>query len=158
MTTKLIPVTVLCIGLNGEWESESYDRDNIDQPGAIDDLVRAVLDVQPNAIIVNQSGMPVTMPWSSRAQAIVQAFYGGNDFGTGVADVLFAKINPSAKLPFTWPKTIKDYPAHAGFGHPVDTVYSESLGVGYRHFDRWGGPESLFCFGHGLSYTEFQYR
>lgn len=151
-------MTVLCVGLNGEWESESYDRDDIEMPGNINDLIRAVLEAQPNSIIVNQSGMPVAMPWSDQARTIVQAFYGGNDCGTGIADVLCGKVNPSAKLPFTWPREIENYPAHAGFGHPKDTFYSEGLGVGYRYFDRTGSPTSLFPFGHGLSYSKFQYR
>jgi beta-glucosidase len=72
-------------------------------PGTSNKLVSAVLAVAPNAIIVNQSGTPVTMPWVKEANAIVQAFYGGNDVGNGLADVLFGKLNPSSKLALTFP-------------------------------------------------------
>lgn len=124
----------------------------------MDDLVRSVLAVNSNSVIVNQSGMPVEMPWIDQASTVLQAYYGGNECGNGIADALFGKVNPSGKLPFTWPKQLEDYPGHEDFGHPVNTVYSEGLGVGYRHFDRKGGPKSLFSFGHGLSYTRFSYR
>ena len=72
-------------------------------PGTSNKLVSAVLAVAPNAIIVNQSGTPVTMPWVKEAATIVQAFYGGNDVGGGLADVLFGKLNPSSKLALTFP-------------------------------------------------------
>lgn len=155
---KSSDTAILCIGLNGEWESESYDRDDIRLPGTTNDLVQAVLAVKPDAIIVNQSGMPVEMPWIDQALTVLQAFFGGNECGNGIADVIFGRINPSSKLPITWPRVLEDYPAHAGFGHPTDTVYSEGLSVGYRHFDRAEGPSSLFPYGHGLSYTTFSYR
>ncbi|KAK1925989.1 glycoside hydrolase superfamily [Papiliotrema laurentii] len=150
-------VAILCVGLNGEWESESYDREDIMLPRLVNRLVEAVLDVRPDSIVINQSGMPVEMPWIAKAATVVQAFYGGNDCGNGIADVLFGKVNPSAKLPLTWPKSIEDYPAHKNFGHPLNTVYSEGINVGYRYFDRQGGPASLFPYGHGLSYTTFTY-
>jgi beta-glucosidase len=154
----LISVAILCVGLNGEWESESYDREDIMLPRLVNRLVEAVLDIRPDSIVINQSGMPVEMPWIAKAATVVQAFYGGNDCGNGIADVLFGKVNPSAKLPLTWPKSIEDYPAHKNFGHPLNTVYSEGINVGYRYFDRQGGPASLFPYGHGLSYTTFTYR
>jgi beta-glucosidase len=72
-------------------------------PGTANKLVSAVLAVAPNAIIVNQSGTPVTMPWVDQAATLVQAFYGGNDVGNGLADVLFGKLNPSSKLALTFP-------------------------------------------------------
>lgn len=144
--------------MNGEWESESYDRNDIHLPGRTDDLILSVLAVQPQSIIVTQSGMPVEMPWIDAAFTVLHAYYGGNECGNGIADVLFGKVNPSGKLPFTWPKRLEDYPGYHDFGHPVTTVYSEGLKVGYRHFDRPGGPTSLFPFGHGLSYSRFEYR
>lgn len=148
--------TIVFIGLNGEWESEAYDRANLDLPGYTNELVKAILAVNPDAVIVNQSGMPVELPWADQASTIVQSFYNGNEVGNGVADVLFGKHNPSSKLPFTWPKRMEDCPSHEGFGHPVDTVYKEGLYVGYRYFDQPGHPQSLFPFGHGLAYTTFE--
>ncbi|WRT65289.1 uncharacterized protein IL334_002232 [Kwoniella shivajii] len=150
-------VAIVCIGTNSEWESEAYDREDMKLPPGTDDLVRALLTAKPDTIIVNQSGMPVEMPWLQSAPTVIQAFFGGNECGTAIADAIFGIINPSGKLPVTWPKVVEDYPSHKDFGHPVDTVYSEGLGVGYRFFDRKGRPSSAFSFGHGLSYTTFQF-
>jgi beta-glucosidase len=151
----LTPVTILVIGTNGEWEAESYDRDNIKLPGYTDPLVRAVLTANPLAVIVNQSGMPVEFPWVDQAGALVQAFLGGNECGSAIADVIFGKTNPSGKLPISWPVKLQDYPAPEDFGHRKTTVYREGIHVGYRHFDH-GGPASAFPFGYGLSYTAFE--
>ncbi|KNX49905.2 beta-glucosidase [Cryptococcus deuterogattii R265] len=148
-------VVILCIGTNSEWESEAYDRDDMKLPPGTDELVRAVLSSKPETIVVNQSGMPVEFPWLDDASTIVQAFFGGNECGTAIADVVFGVVNPSGKLPITWPRVLQDYPSHEGFGHPIDTIYSEGLGVGYRYFDRGDHPKSAFPFGHGLSYTSF---
>jgi len=97
------------------------------------------------------------MPWISEASTIVQAFFGGNETGNAIADVLFGKINPSSKLPVTFPAKLEDFPSHEGFGQAIDTIYNEGIKVGYRYFDRAGGPRSLFPFGFGLSYTEFRF-
>lgn len=125
-------------------------------PGATDDLVRAVLAAAPGTIVVNQSGMPVEFPWLRSASTLVQAFFGGNECGTGIADVLFGKTNPSARLPVSWPNKVTDYPTNSehGFGHPVNTIYSEGIYVGYRepHLRSATG----FPFGFGLSYTTFE--
>lgn len=147
----------MVIGTNAEWESESYDRDDIKLPAGTDDLVRAILAETPNAIIVNQSGMPVEMPWLDSASTVVQAFFGGNEVGNGIADVLFGKVNPSGKLPVSWGKRLEDWPSHGNFGQQINTVYEEGIFVGYKSFDRGNNPKSAFPFGHGLSYTTFEY-
>jgi beta-glucosidase len=85
---------VICVGLSSDWESEGFDRPHMDLPPRTDDLVRAVLEVQPNAVIVVQSGTPVTMPWAHQAKALLQAWYGGGEAGNGIADVLFGDVNP----------------------------------------------------------------
>ena len=105
----LIPVTIVVIGTNSEWESEAYDRDTISLPPGTDELVRSILAATPDAVIVNQSGMPVALPWLDSASTIVQAFFGGNEVGNGIADVLFGKVNPSGKLPVSWGKKIEDW-------------------------------------------------
>ncbi|WWD20488.1 hypothetical protein CI109_104964 [Kwoniella shandongensis] len=150
-------VAIVCIGTNSEWESEAYDREDMKLPPGSDDLVRALLAAKPETIIVNQSGMPVEMPWITCAPTVIQAFFGGNECGTAISDAIFGSINPSGKLPVTWPRVLEDYPSHKDFGHPIDTVYSEGLGVGYRYFDRADHPKSAFSFGHGLSYTSFKF-
>ncbi|KAL3439946.1 putative beta-glucosidase J [Aspergillus insuetus] len=146
---------VICVGLSGDWESEGFDRPNMDLPGRTDELVEAVLQVQPNAVIVVQSGTPVTMSWADQSKALLQAWYGGNEGGNGIADVLFGDVNPSAKLPLTFPQHISHNPAYLSYRSERGRVlYSEDVYVGYRHYDTVG-QKPLFRFGHGLSYTTF---
>ncbi|KAH8928460.1 glycoside hydrolase family 3 protein [Atractiella rhizophila] len=156
--SKSSDVTILVIGTTAEWESESYDRTDIKLPGETDQLVDAILSANPNAIIVHQSGMPSEFPWISKCSTLLQAFYGGNECGHAISDCIFGVHNPSGKLPVTFPKVLQDYPSHEGFGHDFDTVYSEGIKVGYRYFDRPGGPQSAFPFGFGLSYTSFSFK
>ena len=85
---------VVCVGLSSDWESEGFDRPDMDLPPNSDELVRRVLAVQPNAVVVVQSGTPVTMPWANDTKALLQAWYGGNEAGNGIADVLFGDVNP----------------------------------------------------------------
>lgn len=98
---KAADVAVVVVGLDAEWESEGYDRKNMDLPsdGSQDRLVEAVLKANPNTVVVNQSGSPVTMPWADRVPAIIQAWYQGQEAGNALADVLFGLKNPSGKLP-----------------------------------------------------------
>lgn len=160
MAAKNADVAIVVVGLNEDFESEGYDRKHMDLPGTTNKLIRAILEVNPNTVIVNQSGTPVTMPWVNHAHSLVQAFYGGNSLGDGLADVLFGKINPSSKLSLTFPKRLADSPSDIGFGitsaTPGKTFYTENIYVGYRHFDKSETPV-LFPFGHGLSYTTFAY-
>lgn len=150
-------VTIVVIGTTTEWESEAYDRDDLKLPGATDDLVRSVLHAVPHAVIVNQSGMPVEFPWLDQAPTLLQAFFGGNECGTAIANAIFGKSNPGGKLPITWPVTLDDY-KHVEFGNAVTTVYTEGINVGYRWFDAPGRPKSAFPFGFGGSYTTFLFR
>lgn len=151
-------VTILCVGTNHEWESEGYDRDDIASPPGVDDLIRAVLASTPDCIIANQSGMPVELPWLDKATTVLQGWFGGNDCGTGIADAIFGKINPGGKMPVTWPKKLEDVSSNEGFAHPVRTVYSEGVFMGYRAFDQPGRPSSMIPFGFGLSYSTFAVR
>jgi beta-glucosidase len=140
------------------WESEGFDRDDMKLPLRTNDLVSAILRANPRAVIVNQSGTPVEMPWIDQAGTLVQAFYGGNELGNGLADVLFGKVNPSGKLSMTFPKRLEDSPAYPSFGTRSEernkTFYSEGIYVDYRGFDI-RKTEPLFAFGHGISYTTF---
>ncbi|KAE8354738.1 putative beta-glucosidase [Aspergillus coremiiformis] len=148
--------TILCTGLTDDWESEGFDRPHMDLPPNIDELISGVLRVCPNAVIINHSGSPVTMPWADQAKCILQAWYGGNETGHAIADVLFGRVNPSGRLPFSWPLTVKDNPAYLNFGAPDGRVlYGEDIYVGYRYYEKMD-REVLFPFGHGLSYTAFQ--
>ncbi|KAK2762861.1 hypothetical protein FQN54_001036 [Arachnomyces sp. PD_36] len=147
---------VVCAGLSGDWESEGFDRPHMDLPPGSDELIQSVLAAQPNAVIVVQSGTPVTMPWANQAKALLQAWYGGNETGNGIADVLFGDVNPSAKLPLTFPEHLHNNPTYLSFKSEGGRVlYSEDVYVGYRYYDKVRVPP-LFRFGHGLSYTSFK--
>ncbi|KAH7916249.1 glycoside hydrolase family 3 protein [Hygrophoropsis aurantiaca] len=153
-------VAVVVIGLNHEWESEGYDRPDMELPGLMNRLASEVLAANPKTIIVNQSGTPVSMPWVDQAHTLLQAFYGGNELGNGLADVLFGKVNPSGKLSLTFPKRLEDTPSFPSYGpHGQEhgkILYNEGIFVGYRSYEIRGVPP-LFPFGFGLSYTTFEY-
>ncbi|KAH3670808.1 hypothetical protein OGAPHI_001324 [Ogataea philodendri] len=148
---------VVVIGLSEEWECEGFDRATMDLPGKTDQLVREVLKANPNAVIVNQSGTPVTMSWASQAKAIVQSWYGGTEMGNGLADVLFGNVNPSAKLPLSFPVKNEDNPAFLNFENTGGRVlYGEDIYVGYKYYEKTR-KKPLFAFGHGLSYSKFEF-
>jgi beta-glucosidase len=154
---KSVDQVVLFAGLNGEWESEGQDRKTMDLPPNTDELISKVLEANPNTVIVLQSGTPVAMPWINSANAVLHAWYGGNETGNAIADVLFGDVNPSGKLSLTFPKRLKDNPAylnHRSEGGRV--LYGEDIYVGYRYYEKLG-IEPLFAFGHGLSYTTFAF-
>lgn len=149
---------VLCIGLNGEWESEGYDRENMTLPKKTNDLVRAVLRANPNTVVVNQSGTPVEMPWISECNALLQCWYGGNELGNAVADIAFADVVPSAKLSLSWPFKNEDNPAYLNFATESGRVlYGEDVFVGYRFYEKLQ-RQVAFPFGYGLSYTTFTFE
>ncbi|CAJ2500036.1 Uu.00g028890.m01.CDS01 [Anthostomella pinea] len=156
---KAADVAVVIVGLDAEWESEGYDRQTMDLPsdGSQDRLIEAVLKANPRTVVVNQSGSPVTMPWADAVPAILQAWYQGQEAGHALADVLFGLRNPSGKLPSTFPRRLEDTPAYHNWpGENLRVLYGEGLYIGYRHYDRAKIPP-LFPFGHGLSYTTFEY-
>lgn len=153
-------VVILVIGLNNDWESEGYDRENMDLPGLTNRLVTEVLAANPRTVVVNQSGTPVEMPWVDDAHTLIQAFYGGNEVGNGLADIIFGKVNPSGKLALTFPKRLEDNPSYPSFGDKPQVhgkiLYNEGVFVGYRGYEvKKLAP--LFPFGYGLSYTTFEY-
>ena len=144
---------VLCMGLNSDWESEGYDREHMDLPAGSDDLVKAVCAANPSTAVVVQSGTPVTMPWIKDAPAIMQAWYGGNETGNAIADVVFGTVNPSAKLPLSFPHRNEDNPAFLNFrSERGRTLYGEDVYIGYRFYEK-AKKEVAFPFGHGLSFT-----
>jgi len=152
-------VAVVVVGLDGEWETEGTDRVDMHLPGGQDELVAAVAAANPRTVVVLNVGSPVLMPWVDDVAAVVQAWYPGQDFGTGLADVLFGDVDPSGRLPTTFPRRIEDTPAFATYpGSAVDDTvhYEEGVFMGYRHYDE-AAVEPRFPFGHGLSYTSFSY-
>ncbi|KAL2208837.1 glycoside hydrolase family 3 protein [Sarocladium strictum] len=148
--------TIICAGLSGEWESEGFDRPHMDLPPGVDDMITRVLEAAPNAVVVNQSGTPITMRWADKAKAIVHAWYGGNETGHGMTDVIFGDVSPSAKLSLSWPYDNKHNPAYLHYESVNGRVlYGEDIYVGYKFYDKTE-RETRFPFGHGLSYTTFE--
>ncbi|EEU48246.1 glycoside hydrolase family 3 [Fusarium vanettenii 77-13-4] len=158
-TARAADVAVVIVGVDAEWESEGYDRQTMDLPvdGSQDRLIEAVVKANPRTIVVNQSGSPVHMPWADNVPVIIQGWYQGQEAGNALADVLFGIENPSGKLPATFPKRIEHTPAwHTWPGENHKVLYGEGLYIGYRHYDH-AKITPLFPFGHGLSYTTFEY-
>jgi beta-glucosidase len=151
-------VAVVIAGYSSTLESESFDRKSLDLPAGQDDLIQAVAAANKNTVVVIQAGSPVAMSkWLDRVPAVIDAWYGGQEGGNAIADVLFGDVNPSGKLPVSFPKELKDTPAYGHYpGENLHTEYAEGIYVGYRHYDR-KGIEPLFPFGYGLSYTRFEY-
>ncbi|QPG77221.1 hypothetical protein FOA43_004628 [Brettanomyces nanus] len=148
---------ILCVGLNGQWETEGMDREIMGIPGRTDELVSAVLRANSNTVVVNQSGTPVEMPWLEDCDTLVHAWYGGNEMGDAIADVLFGDIVPSGKLALSWPYKNEDNPAFLNFHTENGRVlYGEDIFVGYRYYEKLHRAVA-FPFGYGLSYTSFEY-
>ncbi len=148
-------VAVVVVGMTPEWESEGFDRPDLLLPGEQDWLVREVAAAQPNTVVVVAAGSAVEMPWLDRVGAVVQAWYGGQEVGHAVADVLFGLADPGGRLPVTFPRNSKQHPGLLNYPGEAGAVrYGEGVYVGYRGFDRLG-LQPMFRFGHGLSYTTF---
>ncbi|MCM1504793.1 MAG: glycoside hydrolase family 3 C-terminal domain-containing protein [Muribaculum sp.] len=154
-------------GLNksGHQDCEDTDRTALGLPYGQDAVIDALADANKNLVVVNVSGNAVAMPWANKVPAIVQAWYLGSEAGNALADVLTGQVNPSGKLPFTFPVRLEDVGAHATGEYPGvkradeeiwDEKYNEGILVGYRWHDTMK-ITPLFAFGHGLSYTDFKY-
>ncbi|MBR1087238.1 glycoside hydrolase family 3 C-terminal domain-containing protein [Bradyrhizobium manausense] len=141
-------------------ESEELDRPTLSLPNDQDRLIDAVLRANPRTIVVLATGSAVTMPWLGRASAVVEAWYGGTMGAAALAAVLFGDINPSGRLPVTFPLRDDNLPTADKTQFPgVDrvTLYREGLESGYRYFNGANAPRPLFAFGHGLSYSTFAF-
>ncbi|MGB2919010.1 MAG: glycoside hydrolase family 3 C-terminal domain-containing protein [Mycobacterium sp.] len=148
---------VVFLGLPARLESEGYDRDDIDLPVRQLELLAAVLEVNPNTVVVLSNGGVVTLPFAAEVPAIVEGWLLGQAGGGAIADVLFGEVNPSGKLTETIPVRLADSPAYLDFPGEFSHVrYGEGLFVGYRWYDT-RDIEVAFPFGHGLSYTTFEY-
>jgi beta-glucosidase len=125
--------------------------------GQQNELISRVAAVNPRTVVVLNVGSAVVMPWLDSVPAVVQQWYGGQEAGHALADVLFGDVNPSGRLPTTFPKRLQDNPAYLNYpGENGQVFYGEGLFVGYRYYDK-KEIEPLFPFGHGLSYTTFTY-
>ena len=144
-------------GLNHQYDTEGWDRDNMKLPYAQDVLIEELLAVNPNTVIVMVAGSPVEMPWKDKAKAIVWNYFSGMEAGFALAEILFGKVNPSAKLPESIPAKYEDTVTfkNGEFKKKDKVVYKEGLFFGYRYYEK-EGIQPAFAFGHGLSYTDFE--
>jgi len=150
-------VAVIFLGLPARLESEGYDRDDVDLPAAQLAVLRAVVDANPNVVVVLSNGGVVALPFAAGVPAILEGWLLGQAGGGATADVLFGVVNPSAKLTETIPLRFADSPAYLDFPGEFSHVrYGEGLFVGYRWYDA-RDLDVAYPFGHGLSYTSFEY-
>ena len=150
-------LALVFVGSNDEWESEGFDRPDMDLPGAQNALIERVTAANPRTVVVLNTGSPVAMPWLDRVAAVVQIWFPGQECGHAIADVLWGDTNPSGRLPQTFPARLEDNPAYLNYpGENGHVNYGEGLFVGYRYYER-KKIAPLFPFGFGLSYTTFGY-
>lgn len=157
-------------GLNksNHQDAEDTDRETMSLPYGQDELIEALAKANPNIVVINISGTGVTMPWLDKVPAVLQAWYLGNETGNTLADILTGEVNPSGKLPYTYYASLDQVGAHKlgaypgtpnvdSFGNQIwDMPYNEGIFVGYRFIDK-NKLKPTFPFGHGLSYTKFEY-
>jgi len=144
-------------GLPEEDESEGFDRENIDLPEVHNELIEKVAGVNRNIVVILHNGSAVRMPWIDKVKAVLLLGLGGQCVGAAAVDLLFGKANPSGKLSETYPLHLTDNLSYLHFGKRQSTEYRESIYVGYRYYEKAKTPV-LFPFGHGLSYTKFNYN
>ncbi|MBR6884625.1 MAG: glycoside hydrolase family 3 C-terminal domain-containing protein [Prevotella sp.] len=163
---KQADVVIFIGGLNKSnyQDSEGHDRNQYELPYGQNELIEALVAVNPRLVYVNISGNAVAMPWINKVPAVVQGWFLGSEAGNAIASVLFGEANPSGKLPFTWYANLNQCGAHATGSYPgtwrdghqiIDEEYKEDIFVGYRWTDKQK-EKPLFAFGHGLSYTTFK--
>ncbi len=138
-------------------ESEAFDRNDINLPSYMNEIIRFASGINKNTVVVLNTGAPVAMPWKNNAPAILQTNFSGRGLGKALARIIFGEVNPSGKLAESYPNNLEEIPAMKTYpGENLIVPYKEGLMVGYRFYDKFN-IEPLFPFGHGLSYTKFVY-
>lgn len=154
---KAADVVIYYGGLSHADDREAIDRIDMKLPNGQDAVISKLLQANPNTVVFLNGGSAVEMPWADDAKAIVWGWYGGMEAGNAYADVLFGDVNPSGKMPITLPKSLQDTaPIMLDDYNAVDSLYKEGVFIGYRWFEQQK-IAPLFPFGHGLSYTQFEY-
>jgi len=154
---KSADVVVICAGLTDLFETEGLDRKHMKMPLGHDALIQRIAGLHPKVVVVLSNGSPVEMPWVRDVPGILEGYLGGQVGGGAIADILFGVVNPSGKLAETFPIKLEDNPSYHYFPSGPSTVeYRESIFVGYRYYDSVN-QDVLFPFGHGLSYSTFEY-
>lgn len=149
-------VAIVFAGLPENYETEGRDRPDMELTGPQAELIQSVAQANRNTIVVLNVGSPVTMPWLDDVAAVVLAYYPGMEGGHVIANILCGDANPSGKLTVTYPKRLADTPAFINYPGAQEVYYGEGIFVGYRYYDQ-RDIAPLFPFGHGLSYTTFEY-
>ncbi len=148
---------VLMVGLPTSYESEGYDRDHLGIPTSHTRLIQAITARHERVVVALSNGAPIEMPWAAAPNAIVESYLGGQASGSALVDVLFGDAEPGGRLAESFPVHVTDLPANDNFAdHPTQVEYREGLYVGYRFHDTFDVP-ARFPFGHGLSYTTFEF-
>ncbi|PRR83716.1 Thermostable beta-glucosidase B [Clostridium vincentii] len=155
---KISDLVILFLGTPESYDEEDHDRENIDLPANQVELLKEIAKVQKNIIVILSNGSPVTIsPWYKYATSILEAWLTGQGSGGAIADVLFGIVNPSGKLPSTFPIQLSDNPTYLDYVDSENNLeYKEGIFVGYRYYDK-KNMEVEFPFGFGLSYTTFCY-
>jgi beta-glucosidase len=154
---KEVDIPIVIAGLNADYETEAADRENLDLPPGIDNLITSILSANPNTVIITQSGTPILMPWVSHAPTVLHAWFGGQETGHAIADVLFGMTNPSGRLSLTFPARLEETPSFLTFGKADrELYYGEGVFLGYRYAEKLKF-RPMFWLGYGLSYTSFSY-
>jgi beta-glucosidase len=151
--------TILVLGTNDDWETEGTDRTNMQFPGDQNALAEAVLDADPNTIIVVNAGAPMEMPWFDRVKSLLWVWFPGQEFGNALFDVITGAQEPSGRSPISFPKQLQDHPAFPHYpGVNGHMAYEEKLLMGYRYYDGENTPQPLIPFGHGLGYADIEFN
>ena len=155
--SKKAKTVVIFAGLPDSYESEGYDRKDMKMPQNQDVLISEITKVNKNVVVVLHNGSPVEMPWVNDVKGILESYLAGESVGTAQIDLLFGKANPCGKLAETFPVKTSDNPTFLNFpGNGQDVNYAEGIYIGYRYYDK-KEMKVQFPFGHGLSYTTFEY-
>jgi len=154
---KKADYVIYCGGLDHSYDTESIDKRSMRLTNGQDVIIPKLLNANPNTVVVITAGSPVEMPWIDSAKAVLWTWYAGMEGGNALADILIGKVSPSGKMPFTLPRRYEDTPvARYGEYKAENCKYNEDILVGYRGFE-YDGIEPMFPFGHGLSYSRFEY-
>ncbi|MFB7546246.1 glycoside hydrolase family 3 protein [Streptomyces sp. NPDC056154] len=148
---------IVVVGTTERVESEGFDRTDLRLPGHQDDLVRAVAAVNPNTVVIVNSGSPVELPWREEVSAVLLSWFPGQEAGHALADVLLGAEEPGGRLPTTWPVALADVPVSNTRPTDGELRYEEGVFVGYRAWEK-AGTAPAYPFGHGLGYTTWEYE
>jgi beta-glucosidase len=148
-------VALVVVGTNSKVESEGHDRTTLALPGHQDALVSAIAAANPRTVVVVNAGSPVLLPWRDEVAAVLVTYFGGQEYGNALADVLLGRTEPGGRLPTTWPRREEDVPVIDVTPQDGTVRYDEGILIGYRAWLE-AGTEPAYEFGHGLGYTTWE--